>query len=248
MSFWQRLFRRRETAGDPRFVIEASTLQESVRLVTAGLSDLGVRELELVDVPPDLFAEARELLTLLASRAIEEKPERDGATIGGPLLDATQTSIHIATLRIAAESTTPGARELFRVVDYGERVDARLPRRLLATHLAMIASSRGSLRAREKMARRSIELFPGEAANEPTQERFDRGENVGNFLGWEALGDVLFERGSSDEAQRALHAATERCPAWAADFAQHVAAHVPSSSDPRMRFWLEYARNVKSAE
>lgn len=238
---WRKLFgRRAATSTDPFTIQTVDDATGVVRLVTEGLGAAGLRELEIVGVPRALEAEVRELLRLTALRVVEEKPERDGASIGGAFVDSAQTAIHVATLRVAAESIHPGARELLRVVDFSERVDAGFPYRLVATHLATIAPAQRSLRDRERLARASVELFPGHPAGGATQERFDRGENVENFVGWEALADVLFERGRINEARDALRAAAERCPAWASDFAKHIRAHVTTKDDPRMSFWIDY--------
>lgn len=235
---WRRFFERSTAPAAAPFTVESHHREETVRMITKGLEATGLRELEIVDVPRDLELVVSALLKLIGRRVLEEKPSRDGATIGGPFLNATQTAIHVATLRLAAETIEPGARELFRVVDFDERVDAGFPTRLVATHLALLAASNAPKKERERLARRSIQLFPGSAPSASTQERFDRGENVENFLGWEALGDVLFERGLLTDGRAALEEAAKRCPAWAADFAAHVKAHAPASTDPRLKFWL----------
>lgn len=220
---------------------EVTTLPSAnVRLITASLRKAGVKELELTEVPADLRAIGIDLLSRLQARAQAEKPQRDGDGLAGQLLIDTFPALHIATLRIVSRTTAPGAEELFRVVDFGESSTQRFPLRLVATHLAALAAVEPQKRMRVALARRSVELFPGEPGKDDGRFEFDRGENLNNYAGWDALGDALIEAGKVSEGIDALGKAAERCPAWAHDFAAHVrtTAGAESSNDPRVRFWL----------
>jgi hypothetical protein len=221
--------------------VEVTTLASAnVRLITSSLREAGLRELELTEVPADLREIAIDLLGRLEARARTERPQRDGDGLAGQLVIDTFPALHIATLRIVSRTTEPGAEELFRVVDFGESSTQRFPLRLVATHLAALAAIEPQTRTRVALARRSVELFAGEPAKDDGRFEFDRGENLNNYAGWDALGDALIDAGEVNEGIDALGKAAERCPAWASDFAAHVraTAGTASSSDPRIRFWL----------
>lgn len=235
-----RIFGRR--SGPPPGVVHDRT-GDTYRLRTTTLASTGGRELEIVQIPGDLVSHTERLLQLVAARVAQEKPERDGATAGGMLLRDTQPAIHVMTLRLVSRSIEPGSDELFRIVDYGEGVASGFPRRLVATHVALLAADELSLRKREAMLRQSIALFPGEEAADSGQTEFDRGENLNNYLGWFELGDTLIDRGKREEGFRALANAAARCPAWARDFASHVGERLSAGGDdPRFEFWRSYGK------
>lgn len=249
MRLWTRLFGRRKQGPDaaqPDNSVERHINADgTVRLTTVGIVERGSKELQIDGTPADLVSEAMDLLKRLGDLAARENFQRDGETLGGPLLHEAQPVIHAATLRLASRTTEPGADELFRVVDYQEPVNAGFPARLMATHLALVAESEPT-RRRIQLLRRSVALFPGEAARFDSTFAFERGENVGNWLGWSLLGETLIEAGSIEEGLSALERAVLRCPAWADDFARHVAESVRRTGtdpreDPRLQFWIKYA-------
>lgn len=229
--------------------LEKLSAPGGTRLITRELAAQGIRELEMVDVPQQLEHVCADLLLRFVAAAIAEQPQRDGATIGGALLGETQSAIHIATLRVMSRSTDPGSQELFRVVDYLEPHGARFPRKLMATHIALLAGSVRDLALRESLYRQSIELFPGEVSKSDGQFEFDRGENFQNYVAWEGLGDTLLAQRRIAEGEHALRSATERCPAWAHDFAAHIAHEVEARPellrDPAINFWNDFARRTR---
>jgi hypothetical protein len=229
--------------GEPlrRIDVEREIIgSDSVRLITLQPSPSG-RKLELAEVPLEIEQESIDLLARLAERIETEKPTRDGDAIAGAFVADEQPVVHIATLRIVSRTIVPGSEELFRIVDYEEAASERLPQRLLATHLALLAWRATSSRTKLELARRSIDLFPGEPAGDDGEFAFGRGENLGNFLAWEMLGDGLVDTGDPVAGLEALRNATLRCPAWARDFAAHLRStpNLPEN-DPRVEFWLDY--------
>jgi hypothetical protein len=237
-------FRKREGAP-PATTARVDRIVEpsGIRLITTELHDSGIRELEVVDVPDDLEPLATDLLLRFASAAIAEKPQRDGATIGGALLGETQGAVHVATLRLVTRSIEPGSPELFRLVDFDEPHGSRFPARLMATHLALVAETLSNRREAERLYRRSIELYPGEVAKSDGKFEFDRAENFNNYLAWEGLGETLLANGQVAEGESALSEAALRCPAWASDFSAHIAAQVEArpelARDAAIQFWLK---------
>lgn len=221
---------------------DTETTGGGTRLITRVLRAEGLRELELPEVPADIVPEATDLLSRMRLVVLRDRPSRDGETIAGQLVDEAQPVLHVATLRVISRTIEPGSPELFRVVDVDEPASSRRPFRLLATHLALLATRERNVRHRLRLGRRSVELFEGQPAVDDGRFAFDRGENLENFFGWETLADGLVDSGEIDEGIAALRNAAARCPAWANDFASHVRlmAGAESSRDPRIQFWLKW--------
>ena len=253
MSFWKRILRAAPTASPApasEFTVEREIAADgSLRLTTAGVADKGSRELRIDGVPERVVDVTEALLVKLAELAAREGLTQDGETLGGPLLHGAQPVIHASTLRVASRTSVPGADEIFRVVDWNEPVDGGFPARLVATHLALSAEQETRRRRRLELLRWSVELYPGSPAATDESFSFERGENIGNWLGWSLLGETLVECGSIEEGLRAIEQAVLRCPAWAADFAKHVASSIERTGaspddDPRLAFWTRYAQQM----
>lgn len=220
----------------------------TVSLTLTGLASKGTLDLRIDGIPQEIQHAVRDLLLRLSEVAARQSLRKDGETVGGPLVDDLQPVMHMATLRVASRSTAPGSDEIFRVVDYGADVAAGLPSQLLATHLALWNRSDISRRQRIHELEWSVRLFPGTPATGDVTFAFDRGENVGNWAGWNALGELLVEAGQIERGLECLREAALRCPPWADDFARHVKESVQRtgadvSDDPRLQFWLRVNSN-----
>lgn len=241
-------FLRRRPADLQDDIVRELRQDGTLSLTLTGLADRGTRDLRIDAVPPEIEHAARDLMRRLADLAARQGLRNEGETIGGPLVNETQPVMHMATLRVASRDQALGADDIFRVVDFGCDVASGLPRQLLATHLAVWNRPRLARRQRVEELRWSVHLFPGAAAKGDVTFAFDRGENIGNWAGWNALGELLVEKGQIEEGLAALSEAALRCPPWARDFAAHVAdtiarTRAKTNEDPRLAFWINYRAN-----
>lgn len=252
MSLLDRIFRsrREKPVEEARFEREERP-DGTLSLTTRDLEHKGTLDLRIDGVPPPIEHAVLDLLERLAAVAERDHVLTDGETLGGPLADQAQPVIHMATVRLASRSTAPGSGDIFRVVDYGEDVAAGFPARLLATHLAVWHPQGARLRERIDLLAWSVRIFPGGPPPDDGRFAFDRGENLGNWAGWNALGELLVEAGQTDRGIECLRTAAAHCPAWADEFAQHVRESVTRAGadpaeDPRLRFWWDLGKKLKS--
>ncbi len=243
VRLWCRIFRPQDPRGwaDYHCVTARNGL---LWLHTHGLARRIGYDLEITDVPRELRREALELMIALARLARSRgmlKPDSDlTATLGGPGHGIPQT----ATLRKAPHSDREHGA-LLRLVDRGEPMQSRFPKRLFASWLLALADGGKEPRQKEALCRKALAIFPGEhcdglagadlpdgQVNSPDlQER----TNLGAYIG---LTEALCAQRRFSEACGPAAEAIARCPGWAARYRDRLLQSSPVR-DPYLQFWKD---------
>lgn len=200
--------------------------------------------LEFVGVPTELRATALQLMFALVALMREGRKFQAEEDFAAPLASPRQTVLQIGTLRAAAWSDRDHSGML-RVVDYGETLMSGFPKRLFASHIAARALLADTPKRKEKLCRKSLEVFAGDFndAGDPTGSDGDDADltelqNRCNLLAYTGLADALCEQNRHNDACGVIVDAIARCPSWARGYRERL-LNTDAPLNQYNRFWCD---------
>jgi hypothetical protein len=201
-------------------------------------------ELEFVGVPITLRHEAiRLMMGIIRTQRHGGKfaPDTD---FGGRFSCSRQSFSQVATFRKPPRGDHDHEGTL-RIVDFGEPMQSGFPARLFAAHLVARGQGRTDAKTAEKLFRRAIELFPGEAAQTGDAADYDPADGditelqaKSNLGGWLGLALALRAQNRAPEACAAAADAIARCTDWARLYRDHF-VRTDVRKDAYMHFWRD---------
>lgn len=201
-------------------------------------------ELEFVGVPANLRQESIRLMMGII-RVLRRKgkfaPDTD---FGDRFSSSRQSFSQVATFRISSRSDSDHEGTL-RIVDFGEPMQSGFPTKLFAAHLVARGQGQTDAKKAEKLFRRAIELFPGEAALAADTADYDPASGditalqaKSNLGAWLGLALALRAQNRTPEACAAAADAIARCTDWARLYRDHF-VQTDGRNDAYLHFWRD---------